>query len=217
MTIPDVITAISVAIAAIAFVSGVNAWKREYVGKRRIDLAENILALFYEAQDAIREIRYPNLFFGEARDRKRSEDELEEDSEILDQAYVVFERYRKKEKLFAELRSLKYRVMATFGSRAGEPFDELSAVLEQIFGSARLLTYYSKVRGGVEMNEDEYRKHLERMNTHGAILWLMDEEKDDLAQRVQHAVEKIELITRESAMLKASSFGKEKRDTKKRA
>ncbi len=55
MNIADVITAVSVAIAALAFVVGVNAWRREFVGKRRIELAENVLALFYEAQDAILE------------------------------------------------------------------------------------------------------------------------------------------------------------------
>ena len=47
MNIADVITAVSVAIAALAFVVGVNAWRREFVGKRRIELAENVLALFY--------------------------------------------------------------------------------------------------------------------------------------------------------------------------
>ena len=126
MTIADIITAISVATAAIAFVVGVNAWKREFIGKRRIELAETVLALFYEAQDAIREIRNPFSLGGEGKTRKRSDNEREEVSALLDQAYVVFERYQKREKLFAELRSMKYRVMATFGSNAGDPFDELN-------------------------------------------------------------------------------------------
>ncbi len=57
MTIADAITAFSAAIAAISFVVGISTWRREFVGKRRIELAESVLALFYEAADAIQEIR----------------------------------------------------------------------------------------------------------------------------------------------------------------
>ena len=96
MTISEIITSISVMIAAIAFVSGINAWKREFVGKRRIELAETVLAMFYEAQDAIREIRSPFGTTNEGNTRKRSDNELEEDAIILDRAYVVFERYKKE-------------------------------------------------------------------------------------------------------------------------
>lgn len=216
MTIPDVITAISVAIAAIAFVAGVNAWKREFVGKRRIELIENVLALFYEAQDAIREIRNPFSFSGEGTTRKRSEHEREEETQLLDQAYVVFERYQKREKLFAELRSMKYRVMATFGSKAGEPFDELNMVLNEIFSSARILgTYYWKRQGRTQMSEEEFKRHLEQMNKHEAIFWFMGEEKDEITPRVQRSVEKIESIAIEASTMKASWFHKEEKDKRK--
>lgn len=216
MTIPDAITAISVAVAAIAFVAGVNAWKREFVGKRRIELIENVLALFYEAQDAIREIRNPFSFVGEGATRKRSEHEREDEAQLLDQAYVVFERYQKREKLFAELRSMKYRVMATFGSKAGEPFDELNMVLNEIFSSARILsTYYWKRQGREQMNEEEFQKHLDQMNKHEAIFWFMGEEKDEITPRVQRSVEKIESVAREASIMKASWFNNEKKDKRK--
>jgi hypothetical protein len=216
MTIADVITAISVTIAALAFVAGINAWKREFVGKRHIELAENVLALFYEAQDAIREIRNPFSFVGEGTTRKRSEHEREEEAEFLDQAYVVFERYQKRERLFAELRSMKYRIMATFGFNAGEPFDELNKILNEIFSSARILgTYYWKRQGRVQMSEEEFQKYLEQMNKHEAVFWFMGEEKDEIAPRVQRAVEKIESIAREASMMKASWFSKSKKDSRK--
>jgi len=204
MTIADVLTSISVAIAAIAFVSGIRAWRREFVGKRRIELAETVLAFFYEAQDAIREIRNPISFVGEGSTRKRSEYESEEESRLLDQAYVVFERYQKREKLFAELRSMKYRVMATFGSEAGEPFDELNKVLNEIFASAHILgTYYWKKRRKMEKRQEirkykeEMREYEEKMRKHEAIFWFMGEDKDEITPRVQRAIEKIEKIARD--------------------
>ena len=211
MTITDVITAISVATAAIAFVVGVDAWKREFVGKRRIELAETVLALFYEAEEAIREIRNPFSFAGEGKTRQRSEHEIEEETTLLDRAYIVFERYQKREKLFAELRSIKYRVMATFGSNAGEPFDEVMKVLNEIFASANVLgTYYWRRQGRVQMKEDEFQEHLKQMHKHEAIFWFMGENDDEITPRVRHAVEKIEAITKEESMMKASWFRKDR-------
>ncbi|TDI82488.1 MAG: hypothetical protein E2O80_02055, partial [Betaproteobacteria bacterium] len=83
----DFVSSISVLIAALTFIAGVSAWKREFVGKRRIELAETVLALFYEAEDAIKQIRSPFSFDGEGSTRKHADNELEAESRILDQAY----------------------------------------------------------------------------------------------------------------------------------
>jgi hypothetical protein len=207
MAIADVITAISVSVAAIAFVVGINAWKREFVGKRHIELAETVLALFYEAEDAIRQIRNPFSFVGEGSTRKRSDHEFEDEAKLLDQAYVVFERYQKQEKLFAELRSMKYRVMAAFGSSAGEPFDELNKILNEIFASAQMLgTHYWKRQGRVHMGKEEFQAHLEQMHKHEAVFWIMGD--DEISPRVHYAVEKIEAIARKASLIQATSTNK---------
>ncbi len=216
MNIADVITAISVAVAALAFVVGVNAWRREFVGKRRIELVENVLALFYEAQDAIREIRNPFGFVGEGKTRERSDYEIEEEARILDRAYVVFERYQKREKLFAEIHSMKYRVMATFGSNAGEAFDELNMIINDIFSAANMLgTYYWKRQGRVQMGKEEFKKHLEEMYKYEAVFWFKGEENDEITPRVQRAIGKVETIARKESMMKASWFRKREKDNRK--
>jgi len=216
MNIADVITAVSVAIAALAFVVGVNAWRREFVGKRRIELAENVLALFYEAQDAIRQIRNPFGFVGEGTTRKRSDYESEEEAKILDNAYVVYERYQKREKLFAEIRSMKYRVMAAFGSNAGESFDELNMIINEIFSAAEILgTHYWKRQGRVRMSKEELEEHLAGMYKYEAVFWFKGEENDEITPRVQHAIEKIEAIARKESMMKASWFSKREKDNRK--
>ena len=216
MNIADVITAISVAIAALAFVSGINAWRREFVGKRRIELAENILALFYEAEDAIREIRNPFSNVGEGSTRKRADYESEEEAKILDNAYIVFERYQKREKLFAELRSMKYRFMATFGSSTGEAFDEIRMIINEIFAAAHILgTYYWKRQGRVQMSEEEFQKHLEQMRKYEAVFWSHTISQDEIVPRVQRAVGKIEAIARKESMMKSSWSSKVEKDNHK--
>jgi len=207
MSAADLITSISVAIAAVSFVVGVSAWKREFVGKRRIELAESVLALFYEAEDAIREIRNPLSYGGEGKSRKRADGERDEESQLLDQAYVVFERYEKREKLFAQLRSLKYRVMASFGSKAGDPFVELHKVINEKFVAARMLgSHYWPRQGRVSMKEEEFRKHLEQMHKQEAVFWYMGEENDEISPRARKAVEEIEVITQQAIVSQASLF-----------
>jgi len=182
----DFISSIATLIAALAVLVGVHAWKREFVGKRRIELAESVLALFYEVEDAIRQIRSPHSFEGEGSTRKRADDELEAESRILDQAYVVFERHQKREKLFAQIRSMRYRVMATFGTSAREPFDELNKIISEVLLAARMLgTHYWQRQGRVEMAPDEFKKHLREMHSYEAVFWNMGEATDKISPRVQ--------------------------------
>ena len=206
MSTADVITSISVTISALAFVLGVNAWRREHIGKKRIELAEKILANFYEAKDAIRDIRNPFSFVGEGSTRQRSETETEAESEILDKAYVVFERYKKKDKFFAELRSMKYQAMAVFGSESKEPFDEINKILNEIFAAANILgSYYWQRQGQVHMEDEEFQKHLEKMQKYEAIFWYQGKD-DDLTPRVNKTVTKIEDITRDEVAVRKKRF-----------
>ena len=200
----DVISAVSAAIAALSFAFGVRAWRREFIGKRQIELAESVLAMFYEAEDAIREIRNPFGSGGEGKTRERSPGEMEEESQLYDRAYIVFERYQKREKFFAELRSLKYRFMAVFGAEAGVPFEEMNKILRDIFVAARMLgSVYWQRQGRVRMSEAEFERHLKEMHRLEAIFWFMGEENDDVGKRMRQVVEQVEEITRQAAQLKA--------------
>ncbi|MCB8981671.1 MAG: hypothetical protein H6657_30045 [Ardenticatenaceae bacterium] len=198
MSVADIITSISVAIAAISFVMGITAWKREFIGKRKIELAESLLAVFYEAEDAIKEIRSPFSYVGEGKTRKRSENELEEQSELLDRAYIVFERYQKREELFAQLRATKYRAMASFGAKASEPFDEIGKILKEIFLAANMLaTQYWPRQGYRHLTEEQFLQNRGQMEHYEAIFWYMGEEKDEIGRRAHKAIKAIENIARE--------------------
>jgi len=206
MTTAEVITSISVAISAIAFVLGVNAWRREHIGKKRIELAEKILAHYYEASDAIHEIRNPFSYAGEGSTRQRSKNETEEESEILDKAYVIFERYKKRDKFFSELLSMKYQAMAVFGSDIKEPFDEISKILNEIFGAARILgSYYWQRQGRVNMDNERFKNHQERMEYYESKFWYQGEE-DEITKRLNGAIEKIETITKDEVSVRERKF-----------
>ena len=58
----EIIKQISILFGIGVAIYGIDAWRREHVGKRQLELAEDTLALFYEAADAIKHIRHPASF-----------------------------------------------------------------------------------------------------------------------------------------------------------
>lgn len=188
---------ISIIISALAFVSGIRAWRREYIGKRKIELAEETLMLFYQARDAIQNIRNPFGQIGEGNTRQKGEHETKEETELLNRAYVVYERYQKHEEIFNKLQSIRYRFMARFGRENDAPFIDLNTILNEIFIAAQMLgTHYWQRQGRVKMEGEEFKKHLTEMHKHEATFWFQGEEKDEIGPRVEKVIQKIENITK---------------------
>lgn len=193
MTAADILESISIIIAAWTVIIGVNAWRREFIGERRIELAEEVLALFYEARDAISYIRSPFGYVGEGGSRKSSENESPEEKQIYDKAYVVVERYNKNQELFNKIYSMRYRFMAQFGKEASVPFDDLRKIVNDIFVSSRMLTYYWKDQGRRTWGtEEEFKKHLEEMHEYEAVFWEMSADRDPITPRVSAVISNIE-------------------------
>lgn len=188
---------ISVITACLAIILGVDAWKREYVGKRKIELAEDVLTLFYQARDAVGRIRSPFGRHGEGETRKTGEYENPADKQLLDRAYVVVERFEKERETFNKLEVLRYRFMARFGAESKKPFDALRSIITDIFVSANMLgTHYWQRQGRVRMTEDEFQKHLKEMNEHEAIFWEGRAENDPVKKRFDETIKGIEKICR---------------------
>ena len=117
INLANVAQAGSVALASWAIINGIDAWKREFIGKRRIELAEETLAKFFEVKDAIIMIRSPFGRIGEGSSRAPAPGETEAETEVLNRGYVVVERYQKAEKTFSDFQVLKYKFMAAFGHK----------------------------------------------------------------------------------------------------
>src|SRR5271169_357821 len=109
MEIVQILQSVSVIFACLSIILGVDAWRREYIGKRKIELAEDVLTLFYQARDAIRRIRNPFGHQGEGQSRKPGEYETPEQKEFRDNAHAAFERYEKERDVFNKLDVIRYR------------------------------------------------------------------------------------------------------------
>ena len=180
-----------------AIISGIGAWKREFIGKRQIELAEQVLAKFFEIKDAIAMIRSPFSRSDEGSSRKRSEHESRETSELLDRGYIVFERYSTKESAFADFNTLKYRFMASFGAESEQIFTDTTTILNTIFVSAQMLgTHYWQRQGRVPMDPEECKEHLQEMQRHQQIFWDHGTDDDEIRKKLAAVQKRLDAIVK---------------------
>jgi len=184
----------SIVIASIVAIYGINSWRKEMVWKRKYELAEEVLSLFYEARESIEVIRSPFGHTGEGKTRKRKENETEEQSEILDRAYVIYERYENVKTPFNKLQSLKYRFMAIFGQEKGLPFDDLTKLLNKLFFASYKLERHWNDQGTTKFTEEQFQKHIDKMEKYEEIIWSDYGEPDQIKDEINKIVENIETI-----------------------
>jgi len=191
-----IIQMVAVISACWAIISGVGAWKREFIGKRQIELAEQVLAKFFEVKDAITYIRNPFSSSKEGKTRQKRDVETAAEAELLDRGYIVVERYSEKESIFADFNTLKYKFMASFGPETEQIFIDTNMALNSIFVSARMLaTHYWQRQGRVQMEQNEFQKHLDEMHRHEGIFWDIGSETDEIRVQLKAIQDKLENAT----------------------
>lgn len=140
MEIIKIIESFAVIVASLCVVYGIGSWRREMKERKEYEIAEEVLALFYEANDRIRAIRSPFGFIGEGQSRKPEPNETPEQKIIRDRAYVVFERYKNNQEVFNRLHALRYRFIVIFGKDKAMPFNNLRKILSKILSAADILS-----------------------------------------------------------------------------
>lgn len=104
---------------------GVDRWRREQIGGRQAELAEDAIALAYEAQEVFDHVRNPFSFGGEGSSREAQPNESDDLKRRRDQYFVPFERIGKHREYFESVRKLRGRVIALFGESAAQHLTEI--------------------------------------------------------------------------------------------
>ncbi len=190
------IQAVAVIAASITAIYGVNSWRRELKGKRQYDMAEEALALFYNAKDTISAIRSPFGNTSEGQSRPTAPGESTEKKEALDKAYVPWERYLKHMDTFNRLRTLRYRFMAVFGKDSSGPFDSLEEVVRQLAITVHMLGYYwhELSRTHLPRTNEQIAQLEEGREKYEAIYWEGMRTPDPINEIVNSMIIKIEEI-----------------------
>ena len=158
---------VAIVSACWAIASGIGAWKREFIRKRRIELAEQVIAKFFEVRDAIAYVRNPVSWPSEGKLQEKDPSVQAEMPDHAREQRVVLERHSKKESVFAEFQVLKYRFMAAFGPQTEQLFSDTHKALHSVFVSAHMLcNHYWKRQGIVPMDGLVKQRHLDEMEKH---------------------------------------------------
>jgi len=193
MRVVELLSYIAVIAASLAAIVGVIAWRHEFKGKRDIELAEDVLCLFYRAERAIEAIRCPGSYASEGQTRTPEESERSEQKQARDQAHVVVKRIQDHGEILDQLYTLRFRFMARFGRDRAKPFDEMRDVVIKIRVSAMCLAvlWADRLRRGND-TKDGTEKQIEK---HEAVIWSSGV-KDPMESGVKRIVEEIEAICR---------------------
>jgi hypothetical protein len=186
----QILQSISIIIASGVAIYGINTWRREFIGKRRIELAEEVLEAFFKIKEAIQKIPIKLSLSSEGASRVKSSDETPEDAGILNQAHIVFERFDKYREDFSHFAALKYRFMITFGKEHEDIFTGISDIrFDILYSPGKLISDWKRGKG---LADDSNRILYERFRSTSRI---KTGEKDSIQDRVEILQSKLEEAT----------------------
>lgn len=186
-------------LTAVAAFAGVRAWHKDFVGKRQIEMAEDALRMFYHVRDVVRVMRAPFSFGGEDDDVQPMDGETGERFHWRKTVAPLWKRYRERESLFSDLYALKYGFMARFGNDKGQPFDDISRLMSEMFNAAnelvRTADYRRHFAGDGPDNQRRRDQQIARQLHCEQLIWEHAED-DEVNQRLESIVKRIEDVCR---------------------
>ena len=181
---------ISILIGIWIAIYGIDSWRREHTGKRQLELAEDTLALFYEARDAIRHMRSIFSYESESESVERGKAESTKSWNARKNASVMFKRYNQHQELFNKIHAMRYRFMAQIGKKEAEPFETLRKIINEMISSAEIL---ARLWAQDNFRDDNaLEKHRESVEKYEAIFWEGLEETDTITPRLDALIEEME-------------------------
>ena len=192
MELTEILRDITVIIGICIAVYNVNSWRREHIGKRKIELAEDTLTLFYKAVDVIHYLRSPGSFASETEDIKQMNGESENVYQARKNAGVLLKRYNEHQELFSRIHAMRYRFMVQIGKEEAKSFDELRKITIELISSARRL---SRLWARSHFRTEEQRnKHQQDVEKYESVFWEGLPENDPINPRVTKVLLDIERI-----------------------
>jgi hypothetical protein len=187
-TLGAVATAGAAWFAAIIAFRGLTKWRSETIGKRKAELAEEVLADFYQARDIIVASRSPGSFGHEGNTRVRAAWETDDDARALNSYFAINERLSSKQDFFAQLHARRYRFIAHFGLAAAKPYDDLFHIRSEIISAVQMLimTHRQREQGSLPNDRRDWQD----------IIWARRGATDPIPSRLDEIVKEMESTCR---------------------
>lgn len=173
-------------ILALCAVIGFGMWRREQLGKRQIEVAEQILAGFYRAKAVLGYVRSPWAWGHEGNTHVRPDDPHRDRKRKY---AVTLERVDRHREILLEILGQEGLAKIYLGSDVDGPFKILASVWSEVRHSAYLLKEYA---GDPEEGDEEIRRLKKDWED---SIWSSGA-SDPLDARLQEAMTSIERICR---------------------
>lgn len=186
-TLPDwvsavgnIIVAVAAAVAAWQGVRSLTAWREETRGRRRMELAEEVLADIYEARAIFRWIRSPASYSSESEGRPGRAEDPEAIRQHRDTFYVPLKRLSDHAEFFARANARRYRVIAAFGVGAERAYELMHEINVTISVSAQALMMLNP-----NSQQDRLVRREEKME---ADVWEGSDPQNPVTQKISEMV-----------------------------
>lgn len=179
--------------AGIALWFGFQTWKIEYLGKKRIELVEDLVAIFFEVRDKISMIRSPWVPAAEIVKVTQANPNLN-DNQAKTNVAVIFQRMDQASETISKFQSLKYRIMATFGEKYEDIFNDVNKQVNKIAISAHMLGTHYWGDNIEHLELLERKKHFEERSKHESNIWEGLENPDVIKSDLKIIFERIETL-----------------------
>lgn len=184
----EIINTIAIIAASGVAIFGINAWRKEFQGKRKIELAEDALCLFYQAERAIEAIRYPLYDLAQGQTRTPEANETPGQKQAKDRAYVIFKKIMEHGEIFDKLHKLRFRFMVSFGKETEKIFNDLKKIVDEIWVSSnKLAELWTKKLGCTATPTD---KEIE-IKRYERIIWSYGKD-DPVKLRLENIISEVE-------------------------
>jgi hypothetical protein len=181
-----VIQAIAIVVTAAFAVAGLKAWRKELIGRRKFEVAEQALSAFAEAKEALAYVRDRLVHKGEGTSRPRNPDETESDevARARDLEFVPLERLYDVRGEFSALRKAQVACRIHFGDEAEKAIDTLFSACNQVRITAHSLLEMAD-------HEDHTQEQRETRVSFRRVVWSSGSGDDKLAQSVEDGYRKL--------------------------
>jgi hypothetical protein len=193
-----ILQALAIIVTAIFASRSLHAWRQQLIGKRKFEIAEEILVATYKMRGNLAHVRGPLAWGGEGKSRPRQEDAVDSAADRKDMYFVPLERMQKLNDDFAQISKARLLAQVHFGPDAGTPFDAIARVFHDVAVAAHMLINTADERRP-DVGED-------LVSGWEKTIWAISGGGDELATTISSAVSEIEMFCR-PALAESGGWG----------
>jgi hypothetical protein len=152
----------ALAVAIIGFV-GLKQWRAKLTGKTKFDIARKMAILAFQYRDEYKRARNPFTFYGESSERKKSENETDDEANMLDEYFARRKRLGLLQETLRQLYEASWEAEILLDKDIGKAIIPLEDSFKELFVSmeAYFQTSYNQVirKQGRGISEEWLQNH----------------------------------------------------------